>query len=288
MMQLMKTRVSLRYRGPALDAGRMDVYQASTNMIAFSEFMVAAVKSTYGDSAEAKAEVAGFEHGSFVTDIVISVGGGAATIFTALTPQQLWGVVRDAFALWKHLKGSPPTSVVHHDHSVQVGNNSGTILTVHTDALTLVMSPKGVETVEKFIRQPMEQDGYDTLQILPDDEESSLVSVTKQESGYFVGVAKELQLSDNVNRMSVFIVAAVFQDGNKWRFSDGGSTFNAAILDGDFLGLINRGERFGKGDVLDVDMQIVQTRTGMKVNVERSVVKVHRHLSPQEQSSLLL
>lgn len=66
----MKTRVSLRYLGPALDDGRMDVYEASKNMIAFSEFMVAAVKTTYGESAEAKAEVAGFEHGSFVTDLV--------------------------------------------------------------------------------------------------------------------------------------------------------------------------------------------------------------------------
>ena len=31
---LVKTSVTLRYEGPALDAGRMDVYEASANMIA--------------------------------------------------------------------------------------------------------------------------------------------------------------------------------------------------------------------------------------------------------------
>ncbi len=48
----MKTRSLYVISGPAVDDGLMDVYQASTNMIAFSEFMVAAVKAVYGEEAE--------------------------------------------------------------------------------------------------------------------------------------------------------------------------------------------------------------------------------------------
>lgn len=283
----MKTRVTLKYTGPALDAGRMDVYEASANMIAFSEFMVAAVKVTYGDAADAKAEVAGFDHGSFETDLVFSVAGSAATIFTALTPQQLWQVVKGSFALWKHLKGSPPASVVHQGQNVSVVNNSGTILQVRTESLTLVLSDKGAEAAERFVRQGLNHEGYKSLRIEAEDDQSATTEVTQEEADYFVRVSKESQLSDNTVRMSVVIVAAVFQDGNKWRFSDGASTFSAAILDGDFLTTINNGARFGKGDVLEVDMRIVQTRSGMKVSVDRTIVKVVRHLTPQEQAILL-
>ena len=128
-----KTRVSLKYTGPALDAGQMDVYEASANMIAFSEFMVGFVKVTYGDSAEAKAEVSGFDHSSFITDLVFSFVGVGATIYSSLTPGKIWEVVKGAFDLWKHLKGSPPASVSHEGLSVTVTNNSGTILNVRTE-----------------------------------------------------------------------------------------------------------------------------------------------------------
>ena len=89
----METCLTLRYIGPDVDTGRMDVYAASTNMIAFSEFMVAAVKASFGDKAEARAEVAGFGQGSFLTDLVFSVAqgfadGGKGVVCTVETPER--------------------------------------------------------------------------------------------------------------------------------------------------------------------------------------------------------
>jgi len=281
----MKTSVALRYEGPALDSGRMSVYEASANMIAFSEFMVAAVKSTYGDAAEAHAEVAGFEHGSFVTDLVFTVGGSAATVFTALTPDQLWDVVKGAFALWKHLKGSPATAVKHEGQHVTVTNNHGKIIQVRTDSMTLVLNEKASEAVERFVKEGLSPEGYDTLKIGGADR--PLITVDRKEAESFVPVAAKAQLSDNTVQVALTIVTAVFQDGNKWRFNDGSGTFNAAILDGDFLMQVEKGERFGKGDVLLVKMRVVQNRVGAKVNVERSVLEVLDHLTPHAQGALL-
>lgn len=284
----MKTSVSLRYKGPALDAGRMDVYDASSNMIAFSEFMVAVVKTTYGDDAEAKAEVAGFERGSFVTDLVINVGGAAVSVFAAFTPNQLWSIVREAFDLWKHLRGQPPTEVLHDSgrrQSVSVRNNSGQVIQVQTETLTLVMSERAATPAGRFVKQALEREGVDSLQIEGANHET-LASVERGEASYFVPVASESIISDNTNRMAVSLVSPVFLDGNKWRFNDGASSFSAAIEDQGFLASVDRGERFGKGDVLDVDMRIVQTRIGLKMSVERHVIKVHRHITPHEQLPL--
>lgn len=282
----MQTNVTIRYIGPALDDGRMDVYKASTNMIAFSEFMVAAVKTTYGENAEAKAEVAGFEHGSFVTSLIFSVGGQAATVFTALSADELWSVVKGAFSLWKHLKGQAPAAVQNNGNTCTVTNNSGQIIQIRTDSVNLVFNDKAAEPVSRFVKLALEENGYEKLEI---STETGVViaDVDKQEAIGFESVSRQIVLSDNTARMIVHIVAPVFQDGNKWRFSDGERTFNASLLDGDFLILVNKGERFGKGDILDVDMRSIQTGAGMKTGIERSILKVHRHLSPQEQSNLL-
>ena len=282
----MKTSVSISYSGSSLDIGRMDVYEASANMIAFSEFMVAAVKSTYGESAEAKAEVAGFEHGSFVTDLVISVSGSAATVFTAFTPEQLWSVVKGAFSLWKHLKGSPPSKVTYDSsQNATVTNNSGNIIQVRVESMNLVMNEKGAAATDRFVRQALSHDGYEALTIKPDAGDA-IPPISSAEAASFVSVAREKILTDHSIKVILSLVSPTFQDGNKWRVSDGSTTYSAALLDGDFLMQVNNGRRFGKGDILDVEMRIVQNLIGSKVSVERSILKVYRHLTPQEQDEL--
>lgn len=280
----METRLSLRYSGPDVDSGRMDVYAASINMIAFSEFMVAAVKAAFGDQAEARAEVAGFAQGSFLTDLVFSVGGPLTSVFTGVSPKDLLAVVKESFALWKHLKGAPPTAIEHHGQQVSVTNNSGQIIQVQTDTLNLVLSEKGAETVGRFVRQAMESEGINKVELASGNE--PVASATRSESGFFVPVAAETPLSENTVKMALILEAAVFKDGNKWRFSDGTTSFSADIADQEFLQQVENGERFGKGDVLNVEMLIAQTRTGQKITTQRTVIKVLDHRPRQEQKGL--
>jgi hypothetical protein len=283
----METRLSLRYTGPAVDEGLMDVYQASANMIAFSEFMVAAVKASYGEAAEAKANVAGFGKGSFITDLVFSVGGPAATIFSAFTAEHLTTVLKESFSLWKHLKGAPPAAVTQSGQSVSVTNNAGNIIQVQTDTLNLVFSEKGADSVGRFVKDAISQSGITGVEIASKGE--AVAQVVQSEADYFVPVAKESPVSENIVTMALILVAPVFQDGNKWRFSDGTgvSSFSAAIEDEVFIARVNNGERFGKGDVLTVEMRIVQTRTASKISVERVVQRVIEHREAAQQASLI-
>ena len=283
----METRLTLRYTGPDVDSGRMDVYAASTNMIAFSEFMVAAVKAAFGDQANAKAEVAGFGQGSFLTDLVFSVGGPLASVFTGVSGvsvNDLLTVVKEAFALWKHLKGAPPTAIENHGQHVSVTNNSGQIIQVKTETLHLVLSEKGSDTAGRFVRQALEPEGIAAIEISEGKE--TVATASRQESGFFVPIAAETPLTENTVRMALILEAAVFKDGNKWRFSDGTTSFSADIADKEFLQRVEDGERFGKGDVLTVDMLIAQTRTGQKIAAQRTVIKVEEHRPGQEQKGL--
>jgi hypothetical protein len=138
----MQTRIALRYSGPAVESGLMDVYEATGNLLAFSEFVLAAAKTQLGKDIHARAEVAGFERGSFLADLVFNVTGVAGSIFSAYDADQLRQVIEGAFNLWKHLRGRPPAKIVPISHQqVQVANQSGDIIQVSTNSLTFVWLP---------------------------------------------------------------------------------------------------------------------------------------------------
>lgn len=281
----MHTSISIRYKGPAVDNGLMDVYQASNNMIAFSEFMVAAVKSKYGDQTDVKAEVAGFEHGSFITNLVMEVGGPAISLFSTLSPKDIYSIVKDAIALWKFLKGKPPASVSYLGPNATVTNNNGHIIQIQTESLNLVLSDKGADSAGRFVREALLKDGIESVNISGTDDE--LADVQKNEADYFVPIATETKISENVVTVSLILLAPNFQDGNKWRFNEGGgSNISAAMADEDFLRRVNNGERFGKGDILQVEMHVQQNKAGNQMKVERRILKVLDHKAPHEQESL--
>lgn len=280
----MKTTVALRYTGPAVDSGTMDVYEASGNMIAFSEFAVLSAKYAFGESSTARAEVSGFRSGSFTTELIINVGLVTASILSSTTGDHLWQLIKESFSLWKHLKGSPPTSIQHGGQQVTVTNNDGQVINVNFETLHLVMSDGAGESVSRFVQKALGKEGMDSLELLSDS--GVIERVTQDESGYFVSVATTETITDNVIRMILVLESPVFKEGNKWRFSDGQNAFHANIEDREFLARVNAGERFGKDDVLEADVRLIQRQTGTKIDVERSILKVHDHRLPPSQLPL--
>lgn len=265
----------------------MDVYQASANMIAFSEFMVVAAKSTYGEQVEARAEVAGFGRGSFITHLVFSFVGQTATIFSSVSADQLLTIVNQAFELWKHLKGEPPKSVEQGDNqTVMVTNNNGQVIQVQTQTVNLVFNEKASEAVRQFVQEPLAKGGIDSLEIETENNKV-IATATQTEASSFQLVRPTEAITDITIEMTLIIEAPVFKDGNKWRFSDGQSSFYADILDREFLAQVDSGELFGKGDLLRVDLRLTQERAGIKISTERAVLKVHEHRRGQEQHKLI-
>lgn len=282
----METKLSLRYSGPSVDAGLMDVYQASANMIAFSEFMVIAAKTTFGEKVTVKAEVAGFGRGSFLTDLVFNFVGEVAPIFASFTIEELLTIVKEAFELWKHLKGEPPKEIKSENHqTVTVTNNNGHIIQVQTQTLNLVFNEKASDAVKAFIQTPLSSEGIDSLEI---GTEGKIVAQANQSEGHCFGLVRPSEsITDTTIQMTLIIEAPVFKDGNKWRFSDGQNSFYADIFDTEFLSNVDKGEPFAKGDLLRVDLRITQERSGVKISTERAVIKVHEHKAGQVQHSLL-
>jgi hypothetical protein len=279
--QMVEARIALTYKGPAVESGQMDVYRAATNMVAFSEFVTLAAKATYGERIETTASVAGFGRGSFVTDIAFHVVGATASIFSNITPGQLLAVLKDSIALWKHLKGSPPANVIRNGHEATVTNKDGKVILVQANTVNLVLTDKGAEAVGQFIRDALEPEGMDSVSLSA--ENKAIATVKQSERNYFVPVSPSETTADATVKMGLIVEAPVFKDGNKWRFSDGQSSFYADIEDVEFLQNVNAGEPFAKGDVIYAEVRIVQQKSGMKLSAERTIIKVfsHEHAAKQ-------
>jgi hypothetical protein len=221
-----ETRIALRYTGPAVESGVMDVYEASANMIAFSDYVVLLSKSTFGEKVETRACVAGFGRGSFVTDIVFHVAGVSSAIFAAtpnVDPKMLWFVLKETFALWKHLKGSPPTNVEESGSTITVTNNDGQIINVSHSTVNVVFSDKGAENVRRFIKEALDREGMDFVEIA--DSTRDMERISQAEAKYFVSVTPSEMLTDATVKMVLHLESPVFKDGNKWRFFDGQQSF---------------------------------------------------------------
>jgi len=136
------------------------------------------------------------------------------------------------------------------------------------------------QALAKVIK-PVQKEGIDVFAVGKNG--ITQTAVTKDEADFFeMAVSDEDVVSDILqNKVLLQIESAVFKEGNKWRFNDGAAQFFAEIADEDFLSKINSGqERFGKMDVLEVDLQRIQKITDNGLKTANIIVKVHRHMDP--------
>jgi hypothetical protein len=92
-------------------------------------------------------------------------------------------------------------------------------------------------------------------------------------------------------RTSVHIFKIVFDDKSKWDFIYRGNKINAKILDDEFYDKVDKGEKFSKGDSLEVELEITQyyeESVNVFLNKNYTITKVHRHQPRENQLHLKL
>jgi hypothetical protein len=296
---------SIKYDGPALADHQMDVRELAPALIALSNLLEEANKAAYPDSNEVRVQVKGnFKGGSFGVDF-IALQTISQQIVTMLTGPQasaaanLSGILQGIgligggtyglIGLIKWLKGRKPISITKHgDMEIFEIRTLEEIETFEVDLVTgrLYRSRVVRQSLAKVLK-PLERDGIDVFATGINGVTQNVV--TKDELPSFIESAQEADVvSDTTTEGALLQVeSAVFKDGNKWRFNDGATTFFAEITDRGFLERVESGsERFGKGDVLVVDLRRVQTITDNGLRLDYKVEWVRQHRAPL-QSPLL-
>jgi hypothetical protein len=277
--------ILLKYKGPSVDEGSMDVYAAAANMVAFSNYVVAATKQLYGD-VEVKAEVKAFQRGSFETDLMFQVVGLGATVLTA-TPdlRSILTAMKESLDLFKFLRGEPPQKVEHTDQSnnVTVTNVNGNVIIVQTESLSLTMDEKAGKAAAQFIGEALSKPGVNKIEI--QSEGQQIVAATQEDAPFYRAIVDETPIVEKTIEVGLTIQEPSFKDGSghKWTMWDGEASLQYAMEDENFIARIDNGESFRKGDMLICDVKFTQTRAGSKLKIQRTILKVHDHKEGYEQ-----
>lgn len=286
------------YDGPALQAHTMDVRELAPAMIAMADLLRAASAELHGDAADVKVAVrAGFKEGSFGIDMVFfqdiltqltelfsgKEASATANAIQIISGLGLTGGGLIAFLRW--LRSRKIERIDQRDNKAFVYTADESI---EIDLVTLrLLRSRRVRLELKNVLRPLESSGIDSFATMVSSTSGAII--TCDEVGYYNPPADgDIPLSDAMTAGVVLkIESAVFKDGNKWRFTDGSRSFFASIEDAGFLARIDSGEeRFGKADMLVVDLRQLQFAVDGELKSEYRIIRVIEHRAPLQKPLL--
>lgn len=304
MTVMAETNFGVTYEGPALADGRMRVHDLAPALLALGELFTEASTTLYPDRPPVALDIHATKEGSFSIDLILTAadgaweateqlfGGDGVTALTNLKDLVIGGgtsisLVR--FIVW--LRGRRIESVEPVDSpdpveagsvKVTVAGDGTTSLDIPQEVLKLHQNVS-VRTSAKEVVKPVSRDGVERFKAMPEKEVT--VTVGKEDLPAFNAIEppeEEEELQDSERPTTLRIVAIAWNEGNKWRFSEGAddSSFYATIEDPAFLDSIEKGaEAFRKGDLLRCTLRTRQRKVGDQLEVEYQVINITEHIA---------
>lgn len=193
--------------------------------------------------------------------------------------------------LKKFLKGKKAKEVKHQGDKTKITNNQGDVLIIENATFNIYEHSPVVKDALTQNFDVLNNDPAITGFEITDKHEKPLVRVDKSE---FIDMAqKSEEVEDGERRIveaaTVNIVRVSFEENLKWDFYYRGIKICAKIADPNFYELIDKGEAFAKGDILEIELQISQKfdeAVNTYVTKSYQVNKIVRHLSRNEQQKI--
>lgn len=272
-------RFDVVFDGPAVREHRIPADVLANSLLALSSAAQAAHLAIDPLAPRISLDIQAHAPGSFSVDLLITDAAAvmnsaptealatAATIVTAA-----YGAIKGSIALLKWLRGRTVRDVADLD-------NGQTRITATDGSTIITNSTVYVAVQDRAFRESMRDavasvanDGIDYVEIGRD---GGRERVTKADLPAFDVPESGEVLSETTREAFLQLLTVNFQPGNKWRFTEGGSPYWAAVRDEAFARRVaNHEVEFGKGDILRAEVQTRQLREGTKLSAENVVVKV--------------
>jgi hypothetical protein len=303
-----ETSFVIRYEGPDINAGRIDVRDLAPSLFALGELFFEANRIVNPGGLDVALEIQATSESSFDAHLILShinpadivdlFSSDAATAILQFK-ELIIGSGIGLFALIKWLRGRSTLveQTTGDDPSyVRVTAQDGTSIEVPSKVLDLYGSATIRRNARTVVR-PLDREGIDSVEFVEDSK--TTVSVGSEDVEAFDLAADddadqgpERLLNDTVNQVALTIARVPLTNPDApWRFDDGEREFQAAMLDEAFKQRVaNHVEAFRAGDSLVSRVRLRQYQnvdTGRRRN-EWSVVEVREHIEfrPVEQLSI--
>jgi len=201
------------------------------------------------------------------------------------------GTVVGLIEVKKFLKGKKPIEVQQQGDKTKIINKDGNVLIIENATFNIYENSSVVKDALAQNFDALNNDPAITGFEITDKYEKTLVRVDKSEFADLSKKNEEVEEGERkiIEAATVNVVRVAFEENLKWDFYYRGIKITARIVDPNFYELIDKGEAFAKGDVLEIELQINQKfdeSVNTFVTKSYQVNKIVRHLSRNEQQKI--
>ena len=218
------------------------------------------IKNEVAGGTDLSIKIRPLTKGSVPFDIVLNLSW-LQSLFSAENVAYAAAIVSTLTSLFQvrlWLKGKKPTKIeVKGDKVIvtiedQIIEIDRIVYKIYTEnPIVDIAIRKGFEAIDR-------DEDVTGVEIL-DGKKDSLISISRSSFDAFTTpneIYDSLVRKETTSGESLTILKIVFDKGYKWQFYLSGRKISATILDNSFIERVNNGERFAKGDVLVVEMEI--------------------------------
>lgn len=289
------TEFKISYDGSALKNHEMNVSELGTALLSIGELLTAANYAVNGETAKVNIRVKAHEAGSFeivmVLELLKEAGEFLSSDFvtSVINLKELLFMgcagVYGLVSFIKKTKGKKPEKIEKNQDRTYTLTIENVTYTIPENLFKLYSSRPTRTALEKVI-SPVSKEGISKFSVKDGDQET--VSVEKNEQEYFaVPEPEDTQIIDEIREGAYSIISLAFKEDNKWRLSDGQTTYSVAVKDEEFLKQVENNEiSFAKNDVLICEIHIRQWQTAQGLKTEYDLEKVKKHLPAFQQMKL--
>lgn len=193
--------------------------------------------------------------------------------------------------LKKFLKGNKAVEIQQQGDKTKIVNKEGDVIIIENATFNIYENSPIVKDALAQNFEVLNNDPAVTGFEITDKNEIPLVRVDKTEFDNLAKKSEEVEDDERklVEAATVNVVRVSFEENLKWDFYYRGIKISAKIADPSFYLLIDKGEAFAKGDILEVELQINQKfdeSVNTFVTKSYQVNKIVRHLSRNEQQKI--
>lgn len=247
---------------------------------------------------EVSIKVKPFEKGSFEVPfelIEVAIAGVLSATSISSIPE-IVKILSEFVEVKIKLKGKPPNGVERDGKEIKIRSESGDVYNVSRVTGDLIINNVVInESFNKSLGGLTEDKTINEYSIL-DSKRKPILEVKEKDFSYFTFPSPQPCLEvvhAKENKKSVpatlRIHKVVFDTTSKWGFIYNGNKISARISDEEFQEKVQTEGRFGKGDILEVLMDIHQEfdeAVGVYINKAYIIAKVFQHIPRPQQARL--
>ncbi len=309
------TYFQIGYDGPSLQNHEISVNDLAPALLAVGDLLEETNNILYGEKSRVYVNVKGsFKTGSFLIDFATAQNflSGMTDMFSKQTPALqiliLLGIIKATTdgiesitkigdgtrklygGLIQLLLFIKNRSIKRITKSSEKGIeiieiNDGEKIAVESDILKLLSSIKIRTCLETIINKFLSKEGIEKFTV---GREETVTTVIKEEKDYFITPeAQEKIVEDQTIDTTLQAITVSFDEGYKWRFTDGQAVFMANVRDEEFVNKIKDNKvTFAKGDALKVKLHKKVSLSAYGLKPEYEIISVTEHIQVGRQIDL--